>query len=228
MKSSMLALAGLTACHVVDEVPKMPWLHGLSDAVASDRSSDELGRRMAEWSERVDYDPACPPGSYPAIQVFANVAPPAGLERIWISLAHGVAVFDHEGQLVSETPGYPCSGSADELEAIAGGDAFGAPTIAIAATTGGHRVSSTWISLLRVSPDRQLHAVFTGTVEERDGETVRRGGVFLLPNALIYRHPDGKPTVWFYNEAARAYLVPGDPVDDSHQDGPSITVSTAD
>lgn len=202
----------------------MPWLYGLSDPVASDRASDELGRRMAAWSDRDDYDPRCPPGSETAIELFGDIAPPAGREKIWVSLAHGIAVFDAGGQLVTETPGYPCNGTADELEAVAVGNAFGAPTLAIAATSGGHRERTTWISLLRVGPDRALDTAFTGAVVERDGETVAQGAIVLLPNALLYRAPRAeKPTFWIFDPVARAYLVPGEPIDVSHDDGPSVS-----
>jgi hypothetical protein len=226
MKTWVLLATGLAACQLGSETPSMPWLYGLSDVVASDRASDELGRRMADWSDRNDYDPRCPPGSAPAIELVADLAPTPGRERIWVSLAHGIAVFDAEGRLVTETPGYACDGSADELEAIAVGDAFGAPMLAIAATSGGHRQSSTWISLLRVGEDRTLDATFTGSVVERDGTSIEQGAIVLLPNALIYRHPRAKkPTLWIYNPVARAYLVPGDPIDESHDEGPSAVSS---
>ena len=221
MRSAIAAL-GFTACQVAQDIPTMPWLHGLSDVVSSDRALDEVGRRMGDRSE---HDRDCAPGAYTGIELTANVAPAAGTETIQVSLAHGVVVLDLEDQPIAEAPGYECEGSATELEAVAAGDAFGMPLIAIAATTGGHRVSSTWITLLRVGPDRTIDAVFTGTVEERDGETVRRGGVVMLPNALIYRHPRRQPRVWIYNPLARAYLVPGDPIDDSHDAGPSVTTT---
>jgi hypothetical protein len=212
MKALLIALVGVAACQT-EAVPSMPWLYGLGAPVVSDRASDAVARRLEEWSDRDVGDPNCGPGAYPAIELHANVAPQAGEETILVSLARGVVVFDREGQLVAETPGYACEGSADELEAVAAGDAYGAATIVIAAT-------SAWISMLRVG-DRQLDAVFTGTVETRDGATAKRGAIVLLPNALIYRHPEGKPALWVFDPRARAYLLPGTEIDHSHDDGPA-------
>lgn len=220
---SLIALGMLAGCQLGAETPSIPWLHGLTDAVASDRQSDEVARRIDTWSGFSDVDAECSTGAYPGIEITADVAPRAGAETIMVSLAHGIVVVDREHQLVTESPGYHCSGgSVDELEAVAAGNAYGVPTIAIAATTGGKRETTTWISLFRIGEDRRLDAVFTGTVERRSGDDVARGAVYLLPNALIYRHPDSKPTLWIYNPVARAYLKPGDPVDDSHDDGPAL------
>jgi hypothetical protein len=224
---SLIALVTLAGCQLSAETPSMPWLHGLTNAVASDRQSDEVARRIDTWSGFSDVDTECSTGAYPGIEITADVAAPAGEETIMVSLAHGIVVVDREQQLVTETPGYHCSGgSVDELEAVAAGDAYGVPTIALAATSGGKRATATWISLFRVAEDRRLDAVFTGTVEQRRGDDVARGAIYLLPNALIYRHPDGQPTVWVYNPVARAYLKPGDPVDDSHDDGPALVSLT--
>jgi hypothetical protein len=141
-----------------------------------------------------------------------------------VSLARGVAVFDREGELVTETPGYQCEGSADELEVVAVGKAYGERTLVIAATTGGHRTSETWITMLRIDEDRSLDAVFTGTVEEHDGGIVRRGSLLVLPSALLYRHPQAlAPALWTYDREARAYLPPGQEVDRSHRDGPAVS-----
>jgi hypothetical protein len=214
----MIACVGLLGCRT-EAVPSMPWVHGLGNPVVSDRSSDAAAERFERWSDRDVGDPNCGSGAVPAIELHADVAPPVGEETILVSLSQGVLVLDGEGRLVAETPGYACAGSADELEAVAAGDA-GAPTIVIAATTGGHRESSTWITLLRVD-ERRLDAVFTGTVELRDGETTKRGSIVLLPNALIYRHPALQPALWVFDPVARAYLLPGTEIDYSHDDGPA-------
>jgi hypothetical protein len=220
---SLIALVTLAGCQVPEETPAIPWLHGLSHAVGSDRQSDDVARRIDSWSGFSDVDPECSTGAYPGIEITADVASAAGDETILVSLAHGIVVVDREQQLVTESPGYHCSGgSIDELEAVAAGDAYGVPTIAIAATSGGRREAATWISLFRIGEDRRLDAAFTGVVELRHGTEVERGAVYLLPNALIYRHPASAPAIWTYNPIARAYLRPGDPVDDSHDDGPAM------
>lgn len=220
---TVVALALLASCQVTQETPSIPWLHGLANPVSTDRASDEVARRIDTWSRFSDVDPECSTGTYPGMAIEADVAGDAGVETIMVSLSHGIVVTDREGAMITETPGYHCEGTADELEAIAAGDAFGARTIAIAATTGGHRESSTWVTLFRVD-GRRLDPVFTGTVEERRGDGVKRGGVFLLPNALVYRHPRGTPSVWIYNSDARAYVQPGKEIDTGH-DGPTNTVS---
>lgn len=223
MRLLALSLVSLAACQVPQETPAIPWLHGLADPVSSNLESDEVARRIDTWSEFSDVDPECSTGAYPGIAIEADVAPSPGLETVMVSLSHGIVVTDREGRLVTEAPGYHCEGSADELEAIAAGNAFGAPTIAIAVTAGGHRASSTWVSLFRVD-GRRLDPVFTATVEERFGTTVRRGGIFLLPNALFYQHPRGATTIWTYNADARAYVQPGIELDYRH-DGPDPILS---
>jgi hypothetical protein len=220
---SVLALSLVAACQVAQETPSIPWLHGLADPIASDQTSDGVTRQIDSWSGLSDVDPECSTGAHPGIAIEADVAVNAGRETIMVSLAHGLVIVDREGQLITEAPGYHCDGTADELEAIAAGSAFGAPTIAIAATSGGHRESSTWVSLFRID-GRRLDPVFTGTVEERRGDDVKRGAVVLLPDALLYRHPRGEASLWTYNADARAYVQPGKEIDRRH-DGPTQTVS---
>lgn len=220
---ALIALVGLTACQAAQPTPSIPWLHGLANPVASDVLSDEVARRIDTWSNFADVDAECSTGAHPGIAIEADLAPQPGSETILVSLAHGLVVLDREGQLITEAPGYHCDGTADELEAIAAGDAFGAPTLAIAATSGGHAESTTWLSLFRVD-GRRLDPVFTGTVVERHGTEISEGAVYLLPDALLYRHPRGKPSLWIYNRDARAYLQPGDEIDRGH-DGPSQAVS---
>jgi len=225
MKAWLLALsglAGLAACG--SETPAIPWLYGLSDPVASDVGSDEVARRIDFSGEFSDVDPECSTGAFPGIAITADVSPNPGRETIMASLAHGIVVVDSERRLIAETPGYACDGgSVDELEAVAAGSAYGAPTIAIAATGGGHRENSTWVSLFRVH-DHELDAVFTGTVEIRRGDDVERGAIILLPGALVYKHPEGKPALWFYNPVVRSYMLPTAPLEDPHPEPPTVSV----
>lgn len=220
---ALIALAGLTACQATQPTPSIPWLHGLANPIASDHTSDEVARRIDTWSPYSDVDPECSTGAHPGIAIEADLAAPPGNETIMVSLAHGLVIVDRTGKLVTEAPGYYCEGSADELEAIAAGDAYGAKTLAIAATTGGHNERSTWVSLFRVD-GRRLDPVFTGTVEERRGAQTLQGAIVLLPGALLYRHPRGRASLWLYNADARAYVLPGEEIDRDH-DGPSQTIS---
>ncbi len=220
---SVLALSLLAACQVTQQTPSIPWLHGLADPVTSNRESDEVARRIDAWSAFADVDPECSTGAYPGIAIEADVAPVPGKETVMVSLSHGIVVVDHAGKLVTEVPGSHCDGTADELEAVAAGDAFGASTIAIAVTSGGRRESSTWLTLFRVN-GRRLDPVFSATVEERSGTSVQRGDVFLVPGALLYRHPRGTASIWIYNSDARSYMQPGQQLDNAH-DGPDQIVS---
>ncbi|HEX8110721.1 MAG TPA: hypothetical protein VF516_23480, partial [Kofleriaceae bacterium] len=107
---------------------------------------------------------------------------------------------------IASAPAPGCQGSADDLEAIAVGDAqLGGPVLALAATGGGHRESSTWLGLYRVM-NGAVAPIFTGMVEERTGDRTRTGEVTLLPGALLYRAPSGEQTLWVYRPEQRRYV----------------------
>jgi hypothetical protein len=125
------------------------------------------------------------------------------------SYARGVMVFGADGQVLASTPGFPCSGTADEIEVVAAGDAYGVPTLVLAATTGGHREQLTWLGMFRVEPTGTLEAVFAGTVELREDGVVRRGSVTVLPDALHVRDPAGPSGYWVFDPVAGVYLPPG-------------------
>jgi len=226
MRAVVLALLGLAACDVAQDkpaAPSVPGLYGLTDLVTSDRGSDDATRSLGMWS---DSDPDCAASAYPALALVAEVAPHPGPETILGSYANGVVVLDREGQLVAATLGYPCAGSADELEQLVAGNAFGDRTIGVVGTTGGHRESSTWIGLFRVGFDRRLDPVFTGNIEERRGSEVRRGAISMLPNALVYQRPGStRKVLYVFDPVGRAYLVPGEQLDHTNHDGPASNVA---
>ncbi|HEU0035828.1 MAG TPA: hypothetical protein VFQ53_34685 [Kofleriaceae bacterium] len=213
------ALLGAGACQVGTEVPAVPWLHGMTDVAVSEQANDSVTRRLDEWSPAVDVD-ECAGAAYPGIELTADVAGSTRKETVLASYAQGIVVLDGERRLVASTPGYRCGGTADEIQAVVVGSAFGDRTLVIVGTTGGHREADTWLGMFRVGFDKRLDPVFTGVVEERRGDRVEQGAVHMLPGALIYTPPGRTPTLWFWNPVARAYLLPGHPVDDSHDDGP--------
>lgn len=199
--STVLALA-LAACQPA--APALPWLHGMTDVKTSTTGATDLDGE--ELPDR------CGAGATTTLELHADLAPAAGRERILASFARGILVLGHERQLIAEAPGFACEGSADELEVLAVGRAYGAPTLVIAATEGGHHESATWLGLLRPGVGTTLDALFTAVVEQRVGDQIDRGDVWLLPGGLLYRRPRGPVTFWIFDDAARAY-VPFGPIE---------------
>lgn len=211
----------LLGCQVAGTAPEDATVslpRGMSSLVVSQATSE----RASRWfQERIpDEEQRCGSGAYQAIQLTADVAPRPGPETILASYAGGVVVLDGEGQLVASVGGYRCTGSADELEALAAGVAFGDPTIILVAKAGGHRELSTFVGLFRIGFGKRLDPVFTATVETHQGWTARRGGIYMLPGALVYRLPDGRRGFYVFDPIAREYLDPRDPLDDPTHEPP--------
>ena len=184
--------------------PLLPWLHNLQQTVATDMSEP----LDASAYENEPADEACEELAATAITLEADVAPSAGLETIIASYAAGVTVIGREGNVLASAPGYACAGTADTVEVLAAGYAFGAPTIALVATTGGRREQLTWLGLYRVTREGELDAVYTGAVEERVDGVVRRGSITILPGALLVRDPGGAVGFWVWDETSGTYLAP--------------------
>jgi hypothetical protein len=169
-------------------------------------------------------DRTCAAGAYAELEADGDVAPNAGDETVIASYADGVTVLDREGVQIASAPGYACEGSADEAETLIIGRAFGAPTIAMVVTSGGRREQMTWLAVFRVGFAGRLDPVFTGTVEERSDDRVRRGEVTFVPDGLIYRRPGSRRlTLWVFDPAARAYTQRGPselPIDVPHAELP--------
>jgi hypothetical protein len=175
----------------------MPWLHGL-DVTASSTGI------LAPRAPADEVSDGCGVAASRTIELVADVAPSAGRETIVASYSAGVAVFDREDHLVADLPGYPCEGSADELDVVAFGTAHRLPTLAIAATSGGHRENATWIALFRTG--RTLHPLFTAVVETRADGVVTQGAIYLLPDHLMYKRPGGRTSLWRLDPNANAYV----------------------
>ena len=190
----------------------------MSGLVVSEEASVQATSRLQAWFPRDDE--GCGSGAHQGMQLLADVAPPPGRETILASYAGGVVVLDREGQMVASSPGYPCTGSADEIEAIAAGDAFGNQTIVLVAKAGGHREFSTFVGLFRMGFGKRLDPVFTAVVEEHEGSLVHRGAIYMVPGALAYRLPDGRYGFFVFDPIARAYLDRREPLDDPGHEPP--------
>jgi hypothetical protein len=203
----------LVACNAA--TPDIPWLHGLDHAVSS--TGVGVPRAPADYN----VEPGCGVAASREVELVVDVARTAGRETIVATYSTGVAVFDHEDHLVMETPGYPCEGSADELDAIAVGDAYGTPMLALAATSGGRRETQTWVSLFHIG-NKRLDPVFTAVVETRADDTVTSGAIYLIPEGLLYKRPGGSHALWRIDPASKIY-VPVLP-DTPHDEPPLVSL----
>jgi hypothetical protein len=201
-------LAQLLDMHPIIALAALPWLQGFF-APESVTESDSHGSRdvlaeLAEWREPVA---DCVASTYGGLTLRADVSAAEGRETILASYTQGVFVFDHDRHLLAQAQPLPCEGSADELLAIAAGDAsIGVPLIALAATSGGHRENITWLTLYRVANDGVLQPVFTGEVERHEGDTARTGVVTLVPGGLVYRDTRGSIGLWLYDAGRGRYV----------------------
>jgi hypothetical protein len=223
---SALAITSLACCQAAataPQPPSVPLPQGMTGLVVSEETSMHATRRMQAWFPHDEED--CGSGAHQGIQLVADVTPRPGRETILASYSGGVVVLDREGQLIASSLGYPCTGSADEIEAVAVGDAFGDRTLVIVATAGGHQERSTFISLFRLGLGESLDPVFTAVVEEHKGSLVQRGTIHMLPGALAYRLPDGRYGFFVFDPIAREYLDRRDPLDEHGHEPPAETSS---
>jgi len=179
-----------------DGAAALPWLHNFVATAESRVASPVVVERMAQWRTP---DASCSATAYGGLAIMADVAGGRGAEEVLASFTQGVLVLDANGKLLASAMAPKCQGSADEIEAIAAGDAhIDGPVIAMAVTTGGHREAATWLVLYRVIGG-VAEPVFSGAVEEYVGDETRIGAVTLLPGALLYLAPSGAETLWTYS-----------------------------
>jgi hypothetical protein len=183
----------------------MPWLHGFSTSGISDVLAEGVGNRVQRYARCDD----CV--GTDGIELTANVVPGDGDATVLATFSQGLVVVDKQGVLVASGPGYEPSGSADELLAVATGDAqIGAPVIAIAARRGGRRASEVWLELYRVGHNDKLQRLFAGVVEEHEDKFDRTGSVTIVPGGLIHRAPRSQtPDLWIFDPRAGRYLYRG-------------------
>jgi hypothetical protein len=196
-------LAWLAADPGSSEPRALPWLHSFAPAAETAEPVPQVVAQMATWREP---DPACAAWAYGGLSIQADVAAEPGAETVLVSFTQGVLVLDARGQLIASAMPTPCEGSADEVVALAAGNAhLDRPVIALAVTTGGHNTSTTWLTLFRVS-DGQAAPIFTGAVEDHVGDRTRVGDVTLLPGALLYLAPSGVRGLWIYDAERQRYV----------------------
>jgi hypothetical protein len=215
--ASVFLIASL-GCQLAPRDADVPWPHGMTELVTSEQPSPSATQRLHEYLPAVDED--CSAGAYHAIELVADVARPSGAETILASYANGMVVLDREGRVLASRNGYRCEGSSDELEGLAVGRAYRDPTIVVIARTGGRRESTTFAALFRLGRGKRLDPVFTGTIELQAGDDVSRGAIYMLPNALVYRLPDGRHAFYVFDPVGRVYLDPRDPLDDPGHEPP--------
>lgn len=180
----------------------LPWLHNFVATAESRAASSAVVERMAQWRAP---DARCSAAAYGGLEIVADVAGGRGAEEVLASFTQGVLVLDASGKLLASAAAPACQGSADEIEAIAAGDAhIDGPVIALAVTTGGHREATTWLVLYRVIGG-VAEPVFSAAVEEAVGDETRIGAVTLLPGALVYRAPSGEERMWTYSAEQGRY-----------------------
>lgn len=180
----------------------LPWLRNFAAVAEATTASPLVVERMAQWRAA---DDECSAAAYGGLSIMADVVGGRGAEEVLASFTQGVLVLDAKGKLLASATAPECQGSADDLLAIAVGDAhIDGPVIAMAVTTGGHRASTTWLVLYRVIGG-VVAPVWSGAVEEHVDDRTRVGDVTLLPGALLYQAPSGKRTLWTYSAEQGRY-----------------------
>src|SRR5262249_6762012 len=112
--------------------PALPWLHNFAATAESGVAMPGTVARMNRWRPA---DTDCSGASYGGLSIVADVAEARGTEEVLASYTQGVLVIDANGRLIASATAPACRGSADEIEAIAAGDAqIGRPVIAMAMT----------------------------------------------------------------------------------------------
>jgi hypothetical protein len=177
----------------------LPWLQGFSPTAATDHGKRRVVAELAEW---LPADDRCTADAYGGLEL------EAGGQRVLASFAQGLVVLDQDRHAVARAPAFTCQGSADELVALAAGDAWiGTPVLAVAATSGGRNESTTWLTLYRAG---DLAPLWTGEVEHHEGSVTTTGVVLLYPGGLVYRSPDGTTQMWRFEPDQRRFINRGE------------------
>jgi len=195
----------MVSAALLAQLAALPWLQGFfAPQGETEAGSRDVLAELAEWRAPVE---DCVASSYGGLSLRADVSDADGKERILASYTQGVFVLDRERHLLAQSQPLDCAGSADELVALAAGDAsIGTPVIALAATSGGRADSVTWLTLYRVANDGVLQPVFNGEVERHAGGRTRTGTVTLVPGGLVYRDTRGSIGMWLYDNELGRYV----------------------
>ncbi|HEY5944773.1 MAG TPA: hypothetical protein VIV40_04750 [Kofleriaceae bacterium] len=188
------------------QLAALPWLQGFfAPQAVTENGSRDVMAELAEWRAPVE---DCVASTYGGLSLRADVSPAAeGDEQILASYTQGVFVLDRNRHLLAQAQPFECQGSADDLVALAAGDAsIGTPVVALAATTGGRAESVTWLTLYRVSNGGELQPIFVGEVERHAGDTARTGIITLIPGGLVFRDTRGSVGLWLYDQELGRYV----------------------
>jgi hypothetical protein len=183
----------------------LPWLQGFFEPEGVvEQGSRDVVAELANWREPAE---ECAASAYGGLRLSADVSEAKGTEEIIASYTQGVFVLAGDRRLIAQAPPFECEGSADELIAIAAGNAaIGTPVIALAASSGGRTASVTWLTLYRVATDGVLQPIFAGEVERHHDDTTRTGIVTLVPGGLVHRDPQGTLGIWIYDAKLGRYI----------------------
>jgi hypothetical protein len=177
----------------------LPWLSGYEPVAVEERTADDVQVELAQWQGEAD--PRCVASAYGGLRITA------GDQTVLASYTQGVVVLAPDRSVVARAPGFPCYGSADELVALAQGDAgIDVPVVALAATSGGRAENATWIALYRVGDGGELAPIFSAIVERHAGRITQTGSIELFPGGLKFRSPDGEMSLWLYDREAGRYV----------------------
>jgi len=177
-------------------VAALPWLHGVSDVTSTDTATPGEAAWLSE-------DALCAAEAQPPLRLTV------GGQTITATYTTGIRVENAEGVEVASSPGYPCLGSADSLEALSVGSIFGEPAIILTFTSGGRNEQWTWLGVYRVGFGGAIDPLFAGVVEYRVDGIVRTGSVRFVPGALIYRPPGARDTLWVFDPVVDTYVPRG-------------------
>ena len=177
----------------------MPWLQGFAPSATTDEPSKAAVAELTEWQ---------PPEEKCSASAYGGFALTVDDQRVLASYTQGIVVLDKDRNAIAHAPPFTCQGSADEIVALAMGDAWiGTPVLAFAATTGGKNENITWLTLYRAS---DLAPVFTGVVERHEGRRTRTGIVLVYPGGLLYQPPTGGPQLWRYDPDQHRFINTGE------------------
>lgn len=205
----LLLVAAAVACDAMPPppvgappAPALPWLRGFEPAVVSDRATPAASAQIARLRS------ASPEDDYGALELRADLVGDARVETVVASYGFGVAVLDGAHHVLAHAPGLDATGSADDLLAIAVGDArLGTPVLVVASQRGGHRESTTTLTLYRLTEGRALQALFSAPIELHDGDVTQTGALVLGGARLWYRPPGAVvATSWVLDPARGRYV----------------------
>lgn len=180
---AIAACAGCTQLPTSSPPPAMPWLHGFASSASSDTALRSVSERMNQWRRCED-----PCTDFGGIELSADVIPGDPPETV-LATYSGLVVLDGNGKLVARGSGFEPTGSADELLAVAVGDAMlDTPIIAVSARVGGRREHAVWLELYRVGPSGALEKMFAAVTEEHDDQDAI-GSVTIVSGGLLYKAP---------------------------------------